>query len=91
MGKPGSEILDGNVEWLGSFEQCKAATEAKGSNVSFNTQYCLAPMVSQDNFEKKDTTYFIYYGSRLLKSKFDWLPCVVTDICQWKSLAVINQ
>ena len=52
MGKPGSGILDGNVEWLGSFEQCKAATEVKRANISFNTQYCLAPMVSQDNFKK---------------------------------------
>ena len=24
LGKPGSGILDGNVEWFGSFEQCKA-------------------------------------------------------------------
>ena len=46
MGKPGSGILDGNFQWLGSFEQCKSATEVEGTNVSFNTQYCLAPVVT---------------------------------------------
>ena len=45
VGKPGSGILDGNVEWFGSFEQCKAVSEVKGVNVSFSTQYCLAPVV----------------------------------------------
>ena len=46
MGKPGSGILDGNLQWLGSFEQCKAATDGTGTDVSFNTQYCLAPVVT---------------------------------------------
>ena len=45
MGKPGSGILEGNFQWLGSFEQCKSATEDLTIDVPFNAQYCLAPVV----------------------------------------------
>ena len=36
MGKPGSGILQGNFQWLGVFDQCKAV-KAQG----FAGQYCL--------------------------------------------------
>ena len=48
FGKPGSGILDGNLQWFGSFEQCKSAADYKNpsANVDFSGLYCLS-MIQQ--------------------------------------------
>ena len=48
FGKPGSGIMDGNLQWYGSFEQCKSVADYKNTsaNVDFSGLYCLS-MIQQ--------------------------------------------
>ncbi len=40
--KPESGILDGNFQWLGSFDECKSARHVTDvEDESFSGQYCL--------------------------------------------------
>ena len=46
MGKPGSGVLDGNLKWLGSYDECFAvdATVNRSGIITspFSGQYCSA-------------------------------------------------
>ena len=53
MGKPESGILQGNFQWLGVFDQCKAVKAQE-----FSGQYCLPKIDVSSNIYKKTVQFF---------------------------------
>ena len=51
MGKPESGILYGNVQWLGTFDQCKrvVAMYTGSSQIAFRGKYCTSQHLVNQN------------------------------------------